>query len=66
MYTLVPEQLNDADAYFGTGATAHTANGSEVINTSVVFPAGSTIVGRWTSVSMNATNASGIICYFGQ
>ena len=66
MGTLVPEQLNDADAYFGTSATAHAANGSEVIDSSVVFPGGSTIFGRWTSVTMSATNASGIICYFGQ
>ena len=66
MLHLIPEQLNDADAYFGTSTIAHAANGSEVIDANVVFPGGSTIFGRWTSVTMSATNASGIICYFGQ
>jgi len=64
-------QGNDA-AFIGT-ATQVAGNGSgggtgagRQIDASVSFPAGTTIVGRWTSVTMNATNASGIICYFGK
>jgi hypothetical protein len=63
-------QGNDA-AFIGTAAQV-AGNGSPVadtgrkIDSSVVFPAGTTIVGRWTSVTMNATNDSGIICYFGK
>jgi len=63
---LVPEQLNGADAYIGTGSTANTANNSVVIDTSTTFPAGITIVGRWSSVTLNAANDNGIICYFGE
>ena len=63
---LVPEQVYGADTYFGTGATANTANNSEVIDSSVQFPKGVTIYGRFTSVTMAAANDSGIICYFGQ
>ena len=63
---LVPEQVYGADTYFGTGATANTANNSEVIDSSVEFPKGVTIYGRFTSVTMAATNSNGIICYFGQ
>ena len=64
--TLVPEQVYGADAYFGTGTTANTANNSVVIDTSVTFPKGVTIYGRFTSVSLNASNDNGIICYFGE
>jgi len=63
---LVPEQVYGVDTYFGTGATANTANNSVVIDTDVTFPKGVTIYGRFTSVTMNAANANGIICYFGQ
>jgi len=63
---LVPEQVYGVDTFFGTGTTANTANNSQVIDSSTTFPAGSTVVGRWTSVTMNATNDSGIICYFGK
>ncbi len=49
----------------GTNAGASTTTGRQ-IDASVSFPAGTTIVGRWTSVTMNATNDSGIICYFGK
>ena len=63
---LIPEQLNGVDSYFGTGATANALRNSQVIDTSTTFPAGITIVGRWSSVTMAATNDSGIICYFGE
>ena len=63
---LVPEQVYGADTYIGTGSTANTANNSVAIDTDVTFPKGVTIYGRFTSVTMNAANANGIICYFGQ
>ena len=63
---LVPEQVYGADTYFGTGTTANTANNSQVVDSSVTFPKGVTIYGRFTSVTMAATNQHGIICYFGQ
>ena len=41
--------------------------GGMAIDSSQVFPGGSTIFGRWDSVSMNANDADGgIICYFGE
>ena len=41
--------------------------GGMAIDSSQVFPGGSTIFGRWDSVSMNANYADGgIICYFGK
>tara|TARA_R100000458_G_C8236343_1_gene216600 strand:+ start:20 stop:358 length:339 start_codon:yes stop_codon:yes gene_type:complete len=65
--TLTPEQIYGVDAFIGIDSTlSKTDGGSEVIDSSVVFPAGSTIVGRWTHVSLQANNDSGIICYFGQ
>ena len=54
-------------AYFGSAA-AVTANGggADSIDSSQEFPAGLTIFGRWTSVTLNAgMSTSGIICYFG-
>jgi hypothetical protein len=64
--TLTPEQIYGVDAFIGIGTLAKADDGSEVIDSSVVFPAGSTIVGRWTHVSLQSNNDSGIICYFGQ
>ena len=59
-------QGNDA-AFIGTAAqVAGNGSGGSQIDASVSFPAGSTIFGRWTSVTMSATNDSGIICYFGK
>ena len=56
----MPEQVYGVDTYFGTGATANTANNSVVIDTSVTFPKGVTIYGRWTEVTLNTGKA---ICY---
>ena len=64
--TLVPEQVYGADTYFGTSATANTANNSVVIDTSTKFPKGVTIYGRWSSVSLQSASDHGIICYFGE
>ena len=63
---LVPEQINNVDTYFGTGATANTAGSSVVIDTSTKFPKGITIYGRWSSVSLQTNNDHGIIAYFGR
>ena len=61
-------------AFFGTG-TQVISNGhdnagtpaavSAVIATTVVFPKGITIYGRWTSLQLQNTETSGIIVYFG-
>jgi hypothetical protein len=63
----------DGVAYFGS-ATQVLPNGedddgdevkSEAVATSVVFPKGLTMVGRWTNVSLQADSTSGIIVYYG-
>ena len=46
--------------------TNETNEDSDPITTADTFPKGVTIYGRFTSVTMNAANANGIICYFGQ
>ena len=41
--------------------------GGQTLATAQVFPKGSTIYGRWDSVSLNAdATTAGIICYFGK
>jgi hypothetical protein len=62
---LTPAQVYGEDTFIGIGADAYAATGSEVIDPSVAFPGGITIVGRWTAVSLSANKDSGIICYFG-
>tara|TARA_R100001082_G_scaffold90719_1_gene57308 strand:- start:2494 stop:2868 length:375 start_codon:yes stop_codon:yes gene_type:complete len=55
------------DLSFGitTPDDGHGAN-SEAISTAQKFPAGMTIYGRWTAVSMQTADADGgMICYFG-
>ena len=71
---IAAKQGGDGTAYFGTG-TPILANGidaddtdtaeSVAVATSVVFPKGLTIYGRWTSVSLNADSDHGVICYYG-
>ena len=63
---LVPEQVYGVDTYFGTGTAANEANNSVQIDTSVTFPKGVTIYGRWRQVTMNAANDHGLIAYFGE
>jgi len=64
----------DGVAYFG-GDTQTRANGldysdssveSEAVASTVVFPKGLTIYGRWTRVSMESSTTSGIILYYGE
>ncbi len=71
--------VDDGVSFMGTG-TQFIANGSDVdfdavtsapIANTVVFPAGMTIYGRWTSLQMvdlagsDNVNTSGIIVYYG-
>ena len=60
---LVPEQINNVDTYFGTGATANTAGSSVVIDTSTKFPKGIIIYGRWESFTIDADADGGVIAY---
>tara|TARA_R110002167_G_scaffold246782_1_gene452376 strand:+ start:18 stop:377 length:360 start_codon:yes stop_codon:yes gene_type:complete len=61
-----------ADGSTGTAYFSHTAvvtangGGADATAVAQVFPAGLTIYGRWTSVTLNpADSDGGIICYFG-
>ncbi len=65
--------LEDGVAYFGSAAQV-LPNGedndgdavtSEAIASTVIFPKGSTIYGRWTQVSLQSNLTSGIIVYYG-
>tara|TARA_A100001515_G_C4429723_1_gene163250 strand:+ start:44 stop:397 length:354 start_codon:yes stop_codon:yes gene_type:complete len=47
----------------GTNATDHGDGG--LVLSGAKFPGGSTIFGRWTSVTPAADSDGGIICYFG-
>ena len=53
-------------AYFATAGTANTGGNGEVLQDDISFPAGITIYGRWTAVSLKAAQVTGgIIVYFG-
>ena len=55
------------DLSFGiaTADDGHGA-GNVTVDNADIFPAGSTIYGRWTAVSLQADQlAGGVICYFG-
>ena len=55
-------------AYVGS-ATAVTANGggADIVDSSNLIPAGTTIYGRWTSLTLaGAESAGGLVCYFGK
>ena len=55
------------EAFFGIGTSANEGGNSEQVDTGIIFPGGITIYGRWTEVSLNASQATGgIICYFGK
>ena len=65
--------LGDGVEYFGT-ATATRAQGldqaddtaeAETLANTVEFPAGITVYGRWTRVSLAADSTHGVICYYG-
>ena len=56
---LTPE---DSSKYISVGGTGYGAGGDTLANTDN-FPAGMTIYGRWTSVSVNTTGSC--ICYVG-
>ena len=68
-----PDTRGDGIAYFGTEAQTR-ANGldqsnssveSEVVANTVGFPAGITVYGRWTRVSLESDSTHGIIVYYG-
>ena len=53
------------NVYFGI-TNANTGGNSELIQNDIEFPAGMTIYGRWTSLSLQAAQTTGgIIAYFG-
>jgi len=53
------------NTYFGI-ANGNTSGNSEAIDSDIEFPAGMTIYGRWTAVSLQTRyGAGGIIAYFG-
>jgi len=65
--------VDDGISYFGTGAQ-FLANGEDndgdavtsvVVANDVEFCGTTMIYGRWTSVSLQADNTHGIICYYG-
>ena len=65
--------LGDGIEYFGTATPTRaqgldngddTAEAVAVANT-VEFPAGITVYGRWTRVSLAADSTHGVICYYG-
>ena len=55
------------NAYFGIGNANPGGNSEAVVaDGTPKFPAGLTMYGRWTTVSLRTTNPTGgIICYFG-
>ena len=65
---LVADTAQGNDAAFFSHAAAVTGNGggADPTDASTKFPAGLTIYGRWTSVTLSGADADGgIICYFG-
>ena len=52
----------DSAKYISVGGTGYESGGDTLANTDL-FPAGMTIYGRWSSVSVNTTGAC--ICYIG-
>ena len=56
---------DQTNSYFGI-TNGNASGGSEVVDSTVEFPKGSTIYGRWTHVSLQTNNDNGIICYFGK
>jgi len=65
--SLVYSGTETNNAYFGIANANTGGNGEAVVaDGTPVFPAGLTIYGRWTVVSLQAADADGgIICYFG-
>ena len=59
-------QGNDA-AFIGFATVAGNGTNADDVTNTALFPAGMTIYGRWTSVTLAAaTTTGGIICYFGK
>jgi len=63
--SVVYSGTESSNTYFGI-ANGNVGGNGEVVQTDIIFPAGITIYGRWTVVSLNAAQtAGGIIAYFG-
>ncbi len=63
--SVVYSGTESSNTYFGI-TNANTGGNGEAVDASISFPAGLTIVGRWTAVSLAAADTDGgIICYFG-
>ena len=74
-FDILTADTSNSVAYSGTESTntyfgitnGNTGGNGEVVDTSIVFPKGITIYGRWTVVSLNAAQTTGgIIAYFGR
>ena len=67
--------VDDGVSFFGTG-TQYATNGhdnastkaveSEAVANDVVFPAGLTVYGRWSSMKLKEAKTHGVIVYYGQ
>lgn len=63
--SLVYGGAEQSEAYFGI-ANANTGGNGEAVLATTEFPAGMTIYGRWTALSLVASQATGgVIAYFG-
>tara|TARA_R100001086_G_scaffold145020_1_gene76556 strand:+ start:303 stop:656 length:354 start_codon:yes stop_codon:yes gene_type:complete len=62
MYFNTAQKAHEQDNA-GSNATDHGDGGLQL--SGAKFPGGSTIFGRWTSVTPEADSDGGIICYFG-
>ena len=64
--SVVYSGTESTNTYFGI-TNGNTGGNGEVVDTSIIFPKGITIYGRWTVVSLNAAQTTGgIIAYFGK
>ena len=59
--------LDPGDVSFGIATQTHgNGAGSLTVDNGDIFPAGLTIYGRWTAVSLQADQLTGgVICYYG-
>ena len=64
--SVVYSGTESTNTYFGI-TNGNTGGNGEAVDTSIIFPKGITIYGRWTVVSLNAAQTTGgIIAYFGK
>ena len=64
--SVVYSETESSNSYFGM-TNSNTGGNGEAVDASIVFPAGLTVYGRWTAVSLVTTQGTGgIIAYFGK